>query len=53
MNEIYDGFWLLLPILLSGASGIGLLLKREAGKRLHLFVGVVLVLSVGLMFAAV
>lgn len=25
MNEIYDGFWLLLPILLSGTVGIGLL----------------------------
>lgn len=82
MNEIYDGFWLLLPILLSGTAGIGLLcasfyahihmrsegerqtvgtvagedVKEEehhAGRKLHLFVGAVLVLSVGLMFAAV
>lgn len=89
MNEIYDGFWLLLPILLSGTAGIGLLCasfyahihmrtegeqqkagreveqdvrearqdskeeERYAGRKLHLFVGAVLVLSVGLMFAAV
>lgn len=89
MNGIYDGFWLLLPILLSGTAGIGLLCasfyahihmrtegeqqkagreveqdvrearqdskeeERYAGRKLHLFVGAVLVLSVGLMFAAV
>lgn len=89
MNEIYDGFWLLLPILLSGAAGIGLLCssfyahipmradrerqaagmeaerdvketrqdvreeESHAGRKLHFLVGAVLVLSVGLMFAAV
>lgn len=74
MNEIYDGFWLLLPILLSGAAGIGLLFSslfshirmradgagekhdaegRHMEKKLHVFVGAVLVLSVLLTFAAV
>ena len=63
MNEIYDGFWLLLPILLSGAAGIGLLFSSlfshirmradGAGEKLHVLVGAVLVLSVLLTFAAV
>lgn len=63
MNQIDEGLWLILPILLSGIAGIYLLIsslfshigaaKHRDEKKLHVFVGTVLSLSVLLTFAAI
>ena len=60
MNRLFDSLWIMLPVLLSSISGIYLLVssflshigkgERESGevpeKNLHIFVGVVLLISV-------
>ncbi|MCM1089053.1 MAG: hypothetical protein NC419_12935 [Muribaculaceae bacterium] len=60
MNQWIDGLWMLLPVLLSAASGVGLLLSRhkerqdgaQSKKRLHLLVGAVLFLAAMLAVTA-
>ncbi|MCM1388545.1 MAG: hypothetical protein NC231_14545 [Bacillus sp. (in: Bacteria)] len=60
MNRIFDNLWIMLPVLLSTISGVCLLVssflehtrmagkkgEETSGKRLHLLVGTVLLLSV-------
>ncbi|MCM1173770.1 MAG: proton-conducting membrane transporter [Blautia sp.] len=65
MNQVCEGLRLLLPVLLSGAAGMGLLVSsffshvrmcgegEEKRGKLHVFVGTALLLSVLLTFAAI